>query len=153
LTFSGPEYFVSKLTEGIGTIAAAFYPRPVIVRLSDFKTNEYAALLGGKDFEKHEENPMIGFRGAARYIHPDFAEAFALECQALRRVREDMGLTNLKIMVPFCRRVVEAREVLKSLADNGLTRGENGLEVHLVQFLCSKTIITIHSTSKGLCDV
>jgi pyruvate,water dikinase len=132
----GASYFVERLAEGVGTIAAAFYPRPVIVRLSDFKSNEYAALLGGRDFEPHEENPMIGFRGAARYIHPAYAEAFALECRAMKRVRQDMGLTNLKLMVPFCRRLDEARGVLAAMAAQGLVRGEgpegSGLEVYVM---------------------
>jgi pyruvate,water dikinase len=128
----GASYFVEKLAEGVGTIAAAFYPRPVIVRLSDFKSNEYAALLGGRDFEPHEENPMLGFRGAARYIHPAYAEGFALECRAMKRVREQMGLTNLKLMVPFCRRLDEARGVLAALAGHGLVRGEGGLEVYVM---------------------
>ncbi len=128
----GASYFVEKLAEGVGTIAAAFYPRPVIVRLSDFKSNEYAALLGGRDFEPHEENPMIGFRGAARYIHPAYAEGFALECAAMVRVRETMGLTNLKLMVPFCRRLDEARKVLAAMESHGLKRGENGLEVYVM---------------------
>jgi len=128
----GASYFVERLAEGIGTIAAAFYPRPVIVRLSDFKSNEYAALMGGRAFEPHEENPMIGFRGAARYVHPAYAEGFALECQALKRVRDDMGLTNLKVMVPFCRRLDEARRVLDAMAGHGLARGANGLQVYVM---------------------
>lgn len=128
----GASYFVERLAEGVGTIAAAFYPRPVIVRLSDFKSNEYAALIGGRDFEPHEENPMLGFRGAARYIHPAYAEGFALECAAMKRVREVMGLTNLKLMVPFCRRLEEARRVLEAMASHGLQRGENGLEVYVM---------------------
>jgi len=132
----GASYFVEKLAEGIGTIAAAFYPRPVIVRLSDFKSNEYAALMGGRDFEPHEENPMIGFRGAARYIHPAYAEGFALECRALKKVRETMGLSNLKVMVPFCRRLDEARRVLDAMARHGLKRGEGngerGLQVYVM---------------------
>jgi pyruvate,water dikinase len=126
------DFFVERLSEGIGTIAAAFYPKPVIVRLSDFKTNEYAKLIGGAGFETREENPMLGFRGAARYAHPAYAAGFALECAALRRVREEMGLVNLKIMVPFCRRVEEAQRVLDALADNGLRRGEKGLELYLM---------------------
>jgi len=129
---NGADYFVQRLAEGVATIAAAFHPRPVVVRLSDFKSNEYAALLGGRDFEPREENPMIGFRGAARYIHPAFEEAFALECQALKRVRETMGLTNLKLMVPFCRSLREAREVLATMARHGLVRGEHGLEVYVM---------------------
>jgi pyruvate,water dikinase len=104
----------------------------VIVRLSDFKTNEYARLLGGEGFEPKEENPMLGFRGAARYAHPAYAAGFALECAALRRVRQDMGLTNLCIMVPFCRRVEEARRVLDAMASHGLKRGENGLEIYVM---------------------
>jgi len=128
----GASYFVEKLAEGVGTIAAAFYPRPVIVRLSDFKSNEYAVLMGGRDFEPHEENPMIGFRGAARYIHPAYTEGFALECAAMLRVRETMGLTNLKLMVPFCRRLEEARQVLAVMESHGLKRGENGLEVYVM---------------------
>ena len=126
------DYFVEKLSEGVGIIAAAFYPKPVIVRLSDFKTNEYARLLGGEGFEPKEENPMLGFRGAARYAHPAYAAGFALECAALRRVRQDMGLTNLCIMVPFCRRVEEARRVLAAMASHGLARGENGLEIYVM---------------------
>ena len=126
------DFFIERLSEGVGTIAAAFYPKPVIVRLSDFKTNEYAKLLGGASFEQKEENPMLGFRGAARYAHPAYRAGFALECAALRRVREQMGLINLRIMVPFCRRVGEARGVLNEMAKNGLVRGDNGLEVYLM---------------------
>jgi pyruvate,water dikinase len=126
------DFFVEKLSEGVGTIAAAFYPRPVIVRLSDFKTNEYASLLGGVGFEPVEANPMLGFRGAARYAHPAYAAGFALECAALRRVRETMGLTNLRIMVPFCRREDEARQVIAAMAEHGLKRGENGLEIFVM---------------------
>jgi pyruvate, water dikinase len=126
------DFFVERLSEGVGTIAAAFHPRPVIIRLSDFKTNEYAKLLGGAAFEPKEENPMLGFRGAARYAHPAYAAGFALECAALRRVRRDMGLTNLRVMVPFCRRVDEARRVIDAMAQNGLRRGEDGLEVYVM---------------------
>jgi pyruvate, water dikinase len=129
---SPAEFFIEKLSEGIGTIAAAFHPRPVIVRLSDFKTNEYAGLLGGRAFEPVEANPMLGFRGAARYAHPAYAEGFALECAALQRVRSTMGLTNIKVMVPFCRREEEARRVLEAMAANGLERGWDGLEVYLM---------------------
>ena len=125
------DYFVEKLSEGVGMIAAAFYPKPVIVRLSDFKTNEYARLLGGEGFEPKEENPMLGFRGAARYAHPAYAAGFALECAALLRVRQDMGLTNVCVMVPFCRRVEEAQRVLDVMASHGLKRGENGLEIYV----------------------
>lgn len=126
------DYFIEKLSEGVGTIGAAFYPKPVIVRLSDFKTNEYARLLGGEGFEPREENPMLGFRGAARYAHPAYAAGFALECAALRRVREDMGLTNVRVMVPFCRRVEEAQRVLDAMAGHGLKRGDNGLEIYVM---------------------
>ena len=126
------DFFIERLAEGVGTIAAAFYPKPVIVRMSDFKTNEYAALLGGRAFEPSEANPMIGFRGASRYAHPAYAEGFALECAAMRRVREVMGLTNLKLMIPFCRRVDEAERVLKAMADHGLVRGKDGLEIYVM---------------------
>jgi pyruvate,water dikinase len=126
------EYFVRNLAEGVGTIAAAFYPKPVIVRLSDFKTNEYAQLIGGAAFEPREANPMLGFRGASRYAHPAYADGFALECEALRRVREEMGLSNLVVMVPFCRRVPEAEKVLVAMAHNGLVRGTNELEVYMM---------------------
>jgi len=126
------EYFVEKLAFGIGTIAAAFYPKPVTVRMSDFKSNEYASLIGGADFEPHEENPMLGFRGASRYISPRYEEGFALECQAIRRVREGMGLTNVRIMIPFCRTIKEARGVIDVLAKNGLRRGDKGLEVFVM---------------------
>jgi pyruvate,water dikinase len=126
------EFFIRTLAEGVGTIAAAFYPKPVIVRLSDFKTNEYAALVGGAAFEPHEANPMLGFRGASRYAHPAYAEGFALECAALRRVRAKMGLANLLVMVPFCRRVTEAEIVLAEMARHGLKRGEDGLEIYVM---------------------
>ncbi|MCA9533520.1 MAG: phosphoenolpyruvate synthase [Myxococcales bacterium] len=125
-------YFVDRLAEGVGMIAAAFYPKPVIVRLSDFKSNEYASMLGGGPFETKEENPMIGLRGAARYTHPSYAEAFALECQALRYVRSEMGLDNVRVMVPFCRRVEEGERVLEAMAQHGLRRGEDGLEVYVM---------------------
>jgi pyruvate, water dikinase len=123
------EFFVSRLASGVAQIAAAFYPRPVIVRFSDFKTNEYAGLLGGKDFEPVESNPMIGFRGASRYYDERYREAFALECAAIWRVREEMGLTNVKVMIPFCRTLEEGRLVLREMAQNGLIRGQDGLEV------------------------
>lgn len=126
------EFFVRTLAEGIGTIAAAFWPRPVIVRLSDFKTNEYAALIGGAEFEPKEANPMLGFRGASRYAHPAYAEGFALECAALRRVRHDMGLKNLVVMVPFCRRVAEAETVIAELAKHGLHRGDDAFEIYVM---------------------
>jgi pyruvate,water dikinase len=124
------EFFVRRLAEGVGRIAAAFFPKPVIVRTSDFKTNEYASLLGGRAFEPAEENPMIGFRGASRYYDPRYADGFALECLALKRVREDMGLRNVKIMIPFCRTVEEGRRVLAVMADHGLRQGDHGLEVY-----------------------
>ena len=126
----GSSFFVERLSEGIGTIAAAFWPKPVVVRMSDFKTNEYASLLGGRGFEPSESNPMIGFRGASRYGHPAYAEGFALECRAMRRVRDVMGLTNVILMLPFVRRVAEADLVLQTMADLGLRRGENGLKVY-----------------------
>lgn len=129
---NGSDFFVQKLSEGVATIAAAFYPKPVIVRLSDFKSNEYANLLGGVDFEPIEENPMLGFRGAARYDHPAYEQGFAMECRALKRVRDDMGFTNVKIMVPFCRRVEEAKNVLKYMANHGLAQGDNGLEIYVM---------------------
>jgi pyruvate,water dikinase len=126
------DYFVEKLAHGVGTIAAAFYPKPVIVRLSDFKTNEYASLIGGHYFEPQEDNPMLGFRGASRYYDDRYREGFALECRAMKRVREEMGLTNLIIMVPFCRRVDEGEKVLAEMAKNGLRRGEKRLEVYIM---------------------
>lgn len=125
-------YFVRQLSEGIATIAAAFYPKQVVVRLSDFKTNEYASLLGGRWFEPVEANPMLGFRGAARYAHPAYREGFAMECAAVKRARDEMGLTNIVPMVPFCRRVDEARVVIDEMAANGLRRGENGLEIFVM---------------------
>lgn len=132
-TYAKPtDYFVEQLAEGVGTIAAAFYPKPVVVRMSDFKTNEYAALLGGRWFEPIEANPMLGFRGASRYTHPDYAEGFALECTAMKRVRDVMGLDNVKLMIPFCRRVEEAERVLAAMAAQGLKRGDNGLEIYVM---------------------
>jgi pyruvate,water dikinase len=122
-------FFVERLASGVARIAAAFWPRPVVVRFSDFKTNEYAGLLGGAAFEPHEENPMIGFRGASRYYHERYREAFALECEAIRRVRDEMGLSNVKVMIPFCRTVEEGRKVLAEMEKSGLRRGERGLEV------------------------
>ena len=136
-----PAFFVDKLAEGVATIAAAFYPKDVIVRLSDFKSNEYARLAGGVGFEPFEENPMIGFRGASRYYDARYREGFALECRALRRVRDGMGLTNLKIMVPFCRTLGEARLVATELSRNGLTRHENGLELYMMVEIPSNVIL------------
>ncbi len=128
--YAGPvEFYVDRLAEGIATITASVAPNPVIVRLSDFKSNEYANLIGGSKYEPHEENPMIGFRGASRYIDPSFRDAFALECQAVKRVREDMGLDNLWVMIPFVRTLGEGRKVLEVLRENGLVQGENGLKV------------------------
>ncbi len=129
---SPADYFVRELSEGVGTIAAAFWPKPVIVRMSDFKTNEYASLLGGAAFEPVEANPMLGFRGAARYAHPAYAEGFALECRAMQRVRAEMGLTNVRLMIPFCRRVREAEAVLGAMARHGLERGKDGLEIFVM---------------------
>jgi pyruvate,water dikinase len=128
----GADYFVERLSEGVGTIAAAFYPRPVIVRMSDFKTNEYASLIGGRSFEPVEANPMLGFRGASRYAHPAYRDGFALECRAMKRARDEMGLTNIKLMIPFCRRVEEGERVLEVMSENGLRRGEKGLEVYVM---------------------
>jgi pyruvate,water dikinase len=137
-----PGYFVEKLAEGVGRIAAAFYPREVIVRLSDFKTNEYAGLLGGERFEPKEENPMLGFRGASRYYDPRYKEGFLLECRAMKLVREEKGLTNVKLMIPFCRTVDEAKRVLAVMAEAGLRRGENGLEVYVMCEIPSNVILT-----------
>jgi pyruvate, water dikinase len=136
-----PTFFVDKLAEGIATIAAAFYPKDVIVRLSDFKTNEYARLAGGAAFEPSEENPMIGFRGASRYYDDRYREGFALECRALTRVRDEMGLINVKVMVPFCRTLEEARLVTAELARNGLTRHERGLELYMMVEIPSNVIL------------
>jgi pyruvate,water dikinase len=124
------EFFVRRFSEGVARIAAAFYPKPVIVRTSDFKTNEYARLLGGGEFEPKEENPMLGFRGASRYYDPRYADGFALECAALLRVRQEMGLTNVKIMIPFCRTIAEAKRVIEVMAEHGLKQGDDGLEVY-----------------------
>ncbi|QKQ73456.1 phosphoenolpyruvate synthase [Nostoc sp. TCL240-02] len=135
------QYFVDKLAQGIGRIAAAFYPKPVIVRMSDFKSNEYANLLGGRQFEPNEENPMLGWRGAARYYDEGYREAFALECHALKRVREDMGLTNVIPMIPFCRTPDEGRLVLAEMAKNGLNQGVNGLQVYVMCELPSNVIL------------
>jgi pyruvate,water dikinase len=134
-------FYVEKLTEGIATLAAAFSPHPVIVRLSDFKSNEYSHLLGGDRYEPHEDNPMIGFRGAARYISDSFRECFELECQALRKVRNEMGLSNIEVMVPFVRTLDEARQVIKLLEQNGLRRGENGLRIIMMCEIPSNVIL------------
>jgi len=135
------EYYIERLKEGVATIAAAFYPKPVIVRLSDFKSNEYANLVGGKYYEPHEENPMIGFRGASRYVSPDFADCFALECLAVRRVREEMGLENVEIMIPFVRTVKEASQVIEILKQHGLERGKNNLRIIMMCELPSNALL------------
>jgi pyruvate,water dikinase len=135
------EFFVDKLAQGIGTIAAAFYPKPVILRLSDFKTNEYAHLVGGQLFEPGEANPMLGWRGASRYYHPNYREGFALECKAIKRVREEYGLTNLVVMVPFCRTPEEGAKVLQVMAEEGLPRGKDGLEVYVMAEIPSNILL------------
>lgn len=135
------EYFIDKLSRGIATIGAAFYPNDVIVRMSDFKTNEYANLLGGQHYEPSEENPMLGFRGASRYSHPRYKPAFGLECAAIKRVRDGMGLTNVKMMIPFCRTIAEGEKVLETMAEFGLKRGENGLEVYVMCEIPSNVIL------------
>jgi pyruvate,water dikinase len=127
-----PQFFVDKLAQGVAMIAAAFYPRDVILRLSDFKTNEYASLVGGRAYEPSEENPMIGFRGASRYYHPRYQAGFALECRAVKKVRDEMGLTNLKVMIPFCRTIAEGQRVQAEMAKHGLKRGERGLELYVM---------------------
>ena len=135
------EYFVDQLSRGLARIAAAQHPRPVIVRMSDFKTNEYANLIGGAGFEPAEENPMLGFRGASRYTSPRYRQGFALECQAIRRLREEMGFANVVVMIPFCRSVTEADRVLEVMAEQGLRRGENGLEVYVMAEIPSNVIL------------
>ncbi len=136
-----PQFFIDRLSEGIAMIAAAFYPKDVIVRMSDFKTNEYANLIGGRRYEPKEENPMIGFRGASRYYHESFQAAFALECQAALRVRRDMGLSNVKLMIPFCRTIEEGKKVQAEMAKNGLVRGEDGLEIYVMCEIPSNVIL------------
>lgn len=136
-----PNFFVDKLARGVGMITAAFYPKPVIVRMSDFKTNEYANLLGGSQFEPQEENPMLGWRGASRYCDPNYREAFALECQALKKVRDDMGLTNLIPMIPFCRTPEEGRNVIAEMAKHSLEQGVNGLQVYVMCELPSNVML------------
>ena len=136
-----PQYFVDRLAQGVAMLAAAFYPKDVILRLSDFKSNEYANLIGGKAYEPVEENPMIGFRGASRYYHPRYQAGFALECQAVRRVREDMGLTNLKVMIPFCRTIEEGQRVQAEMEKHGLKRGVNGLEIYVMCEIPSNVIL------------
>jgi pyruvate,water dikinase len=138
---SAREFYVSRLAEGISMIAAAFSPEPVIVRMSDFKSNEYANLIGGDRYEPDEENPMIGFRGASRYLSEDFKEAFEMECEALVRARNEMGLTNLKIMIPFVRTPAEGKGVVELLASNGLVKGESGLEIYMMCELPSNALL------------
>jgi pyruvate,water dikinase len=137
----GGEFFVDRLARGVATIAAAFYPRDVIVRMSDFKTNEYAGLLGGSAFEPAEANPMIGFRGASRYYDERYREGFLLECAAMRKVREAMGLTNVKLMIPFCRTVEEGKKVLAVMEEAGLKRGRDELEVYVMCEIPSNVIL------------
>ncbi|MFZ9550559.1 MAG: putative PEP-binding protein, partial [Hylemonella sp.] len=134
-------FYVDKVAEGVATIAAAFWPKPVIVRLSDFKSNEYRKLIGGSRYEPEEENPMLGFRGAARYLSADFAQAFAMECEAMKRVREVMGLTNVELMVPFVRTLGQAKKVVDLLAQHGLRRGENGLKIVMMCEVPSNAIL------------
>jgi pyruvate,water dikinase len=135
------QYFVDKLAEGVAIITAAFYPKDVIIRFSDFKTNEYANLIGGKEYEPVESNPMIGWRGASRYYDPKFEPAFALECLAIKKVRDEMGLTNLKVMIPFCRTVDEGKQVIATMAKYGLRQGENGLEVYVMAEIPTNIIL------------
>jgi pyruvate,water dikinase len=136
-----PRFFVDQLAQGVAMIAAAFYPKDVILRLSDFKTNEYANLIGGKAYEPDEENPMLGFRGASRYYHPNYQAGFGLECRAVKKVRDEMGLTNLKLMIPFCRTVEEGLRVQEEMEKNGLQRGENGLEIYVMCEIPSNVIL------------
>ena len=135
------QFFVDKLAQGIARIAAAFYPKKVILRLSDFKSNEYANLIGGKDYEPEENNPMIGWRGASRYYQGNYVAGFALECLAIKKVREEFGLTNLELMVPFCRTIDEAKKVLGEMKKNGLEKGKNGLKVHCMCEIPSNVIL------------
>lgn len=142
------EFFIDKLAQGVGTIAAAFFPKEVVVRMSDFKTNEYADLIGGKPFEPVEDNPMLGFRGAARYYDERYRRGFDLECRAIKRVREDMGLTNVKVMIPFCRTLEEGRKVLAEMKQNGIARGEAGLEVYVMCEIPSNVIL-----ARDFCEI
>jgi len=138
---SPKEYFIERMVEGIATLAAAFHPKPVILRMSDFKTNEYAHLLGGENYEPKEDNPMIGFRGATRYISEEFRDCFDLECEAIHRVREKMGLTNLQIMIPFVRSLQGANKVIELLSENGLKRGENDLKIIMMCEVPSNAVL------------
>ncbi|HSD11006.1 MAG TPA: putative PEP-binding protein, partial [Candidatus Binatia bacterium] len=135
------QYFVDKLAEGVSRIAAAFYPKDVIVRMSDFKSNEYANLIGGRAYEPVEANPMIGFRGASRYYDSRYRRGFALECRAMKKVRDEMGLVNVKLMIPFCRTIEEAQRVVAEMAENGLRRGERGLELYVMCEIPSNVIL------------
>ncbi len=135
------DYFIDHLAQSVATVAAAFYPKDVIVRMSDFKSNEYANLIGGKQFEPAEENPMIGFRGASRYYSPLYSEGFRLECEAMKRVRDKMGLTNVKLMIPFCRTVEEGRKVIRLMKEFGLEQGKNGLEIYTMIEIPSNVIL------------
>jgi pyruvate,water dikinase len=135
------DYFIDRLSLGLARLAAALYPKPVIIRMSDFKTNEYANLIGGAEFEPKEDNPMLGFRGASRYYSPEYRDGFALECRAVRRLREEMGLTNVLVMIPFCRTPDEADRVLEVMAENGLARGKKGLEVYVMCEIPSNVIL------------
>jgi pyruvate,water dikinase len=134
-------FYVEKLTEGIATLGAAFFPKPVIVRMSDFKSNEYSSLIGGQQYEPREENPMLGFRGASRYVADSFRECFGLECRAFKRARDEMGLANLEIMIPFVRTPVEAKQVVELLEANGLKRGENGLKLIMMCEIPSNALL------------
>lgn len=136
-----PHFFVDKLAQGVAMIAAAFYPKDVIVRLSDFKTNEYANLIGGRAYEPVEENPMLGFRGASRYYNPRYQAGFALECRAMKKVRDEMGLRNVKLMIPFCRTVDEGRKVIAEMAKHGLKQGEDSLEIYVMCEIPSNVIL------------
>ncbi|SES83516.1 phosphoenolpyruvate synthase [Methanococcoides vulcani] len=138
---SKEDYFVEKLSQGVATIVASFYPKPVVVRMSDFKSNEYASLIGGEYFEFEESNPMIGFRGASRYYDERYREGFALECKAMKNVRDEMGLTNLILMIPFCRRIEEAEKVIAEMKKNGLVRGQNGLQVYVMCEIPSNVLL------------
>ena len=143
-----PAYFVDRLAQGVATLAAAFYPKDVILRLSDFKTNEYANLIGGAAYEPIEENPMLGFRGASRYYHPRYQAGFALECRAAKKVRDEMGLTNLKLMIPFCRTIEEGIKVHKEMNKHGLRRGDNDLEIYVMCEIPSNVILATE-----FCDI
>lgn len=135
------DYLIEKLSQGVATIAAAFYPKEVIVRMSDFKSNEYSGLLGGAFFEPQEENPMLGFRGASRYYHEKYREGFKLECEAMKVVREEMGLTNVKLMIPFCRTPEEGKKVIAIMAGYGLKQHENGLEIYVMAEIPSNVLL------------